>query len=51
MKIVESTLPLFVRHPWTLPAFAFLLLIGAWSALIVVAMKSAPQIVEVGTHH
>jgi len=37
----------FVRHPWIFVCFAFLLLITAWSTLIVVAMKNAPQQIEV----
>ena len=37
----------FVRHPWIFVCFAFLLLIVAWSALITVAVKHAPQQIEV----
>jgi hypothetical protein len=36
-----------IRHPWIFVCFAFLLLIGAWSALITVAVKHAPQQIEV----
>ena len=37
----------FVRHPWIFVFFAFLLLITAWTALITVAVKKAPQQIEV----
>lgn len=37
----------FIRHPWIFVVLAFLLLIGAWSALIAVAVKHAPQQIEV----
>ena len=37
---------IFVRHPWIFVCFAFALLCGAWSALIFVAVKQAPQTVE-----
>jgi hypothetical protein len=36
----------FVRHPWLFVFFAFALLCTAWSALIVVAVKQAPQVIE-----
>jgi hypothetical protein len=36
----------FVRHPWLFVVFAFLLLITAWSTLIMVAMKHSPQTIE-----
>jgi hypothetical protein len=35
------------RHPWLYIVLAFLLLIGAWSALISVAVKHSPQQIEV----
>jgi hypothetical protein len=35
------------RHPWLYIVFAFLLLIGAWSTLISIAVKHTPQQVEV----
>ena len=38
--------PFFVRHPWLFVVFAFGLLLGGWSTLIVVAVKSAPQRIE-----
>ena len=34
------------RHPWLYIVFAFLLLIGAWSTLISIAVKHTPQQVE-----
>jgi hypothetical protein len=34
------------RHPWVYIVFAFLLLIGAWSTLISIAVKHTPQQVE-----
>jgi hypothetical protein len=33
-------------HPWIYIVLAFLLLIGAWSALITIAIKHAPQKIE-----
>lgn len=47
MKSNESRSSFFVRHPWVFVLFAFLLLIGAWSALITIAVKNAPQPVKV----
>jgi hypothetical protein len=38
----------FVRHPWIFVVLAFALLIGAWTTLITVAAKHAPQAIEVG---
>lgn len=35
------------KHPWILVVLAFLLLIGAWSALITVAVKHGPEPIEV----
>ncbi len=37
----------WVRHPWLFVVLAFGLLITAWTALITVAVKHAPQQVEV----
>lgn len=34
-------------HPWIFVVLAFLLLIGAWSALITIAVKHAPEKIEV----
>ncbi|MBB5350299.1 hypothetical protein HNR46_000523 [Haloferula luteola] len=34
------------KHPWLLVVLAFLLLIGAWSALITLAVKHAPESLE-----
>jgi hypothetical protein len=47
MNPVESSPGFLVRHPWLFVVFAFLVLITAWSALITVAVKCAPQQVEV----
>jgi len=38
-----------VRHPWLFVFFAFALLCGAWTALIFVAVKQAPQAIETST--
>jgi len=35
------------RHPWLYIVFAFLLLIGAWSTLISIAVKHTPQQVKI----
>lgn len=35
------------KHPWIFIVLAFLLLIGAWSALITIAVKHAPEKIEV----
>jgi len=35
------------KHPWIYVLLAFLLLAGAWTTLITVAVKHAPQQVEV----
>ncbi len=35
------------RHPWLYVVLAFAVLLGAWSALIGVAMKHTPPQVEV----
>jgi hypothetical protein len=40
---LETRPGFFVRHPWLFVVFAFLLLLGAWSTLITVALKHAPQ--------
>ncbi len=34
------------KHPWIFVVLAFLLLIGAWSALITIAVKHAPEKIE-----
>ena len=47
MNPVEPSPGFFVRNPWIFVVLAFLLLIGAWTALITVAVKHAPQQVEV----
>jgi len=45
---VSSRPGFFLRHPWLFVVFAFALLIGAWTTLISVAAKHAPQVIEVG---
>jgi hypothetical protein len=35
------------RHPWIYVVLAFVLLIGAWSTLISIAMKHTPRQIEV----
>ena len=46
MNPPESRPAFSARHPWLFVVFAFLLLIGAWSTLIMVAMKNSPQVIE-----
>jgi hypothetical protein len=41
MNPAEPCPGFFVRHPWLFVAFSFLLMAGAWSTLIVVAMTTA----------
>ena len=47
MKPISSFLS---RHPWIYVVLAFALLIGAWSTLISLAAKYAPQTIEVKTN-
>ncbi|WP_193214598.1 hypothetical protein [Luteolibacter marinus] len=47
MSPVESRPAFLVRHPWLFVVLAFALLLAAWSTLITVAVKHAPQQVEV----
>jgi hypothetical protein len=48
MNPVENApVGVWVRHPWLFVVLAFGLLITAWTALITVAVKHAPQQVEV----
>ena len=42
----NPTDPMIVKRPWLLIVLAFLLLIGAWTALISIAVKHAPQQIE-----
>ena len=43
-----ETKPSFLtRHPWLYVCLAFGLLLGAWTTLITVAKKHAPQVIEV----
>lgn len=37
---------MILRRPWLLVVLAFLLLITAWSALITIAVKHAPEKIE-----
>lgn len=37
----------FAKHPWLYVVLAFALLISAWSALITIAAKHSPQVIEV----
>lgn len=46
MNPVEDRPAFFVRHPWLFVVFAFALLVTAWSALITIAIKHAPQVIE-----
>lgn len=46
-KTLESRPGFLIRHPWLFVLLAFALLLGAWSTLITVAVKNAPQQVEV----
>ena len=48
MSVPESRPGFLGRHPWLLVVFAFVLLLGAWSTLITIAVKSAPEKIEVG---
>lgn len=43
---MKRSAPLWVRQPWLFVAGAFLLLMAAWSTLIVVALKHAPTVLE-----
>lgn len=40
---------LLSRHPWLYIVLAFALLLGAWSALITIALKHQPQVIETTT--
>ena len=44
---IESRPGFLIRHPWLLVVLAFVLLLGAWSTLITIAVKNSPQQVEV----
>lgn len=35
------------RHPWIFIVIAFLILIGAWAGLVTLAVKHAPEQIEV----
>ncbi|MEO7100689.1 MAG: hypothetical protein ABI162_15110 [Luteolibacter sp.] len=45
---MKTSINAFVsRNPWLYVVFAFVVLLGAWSALISVAVKYSPQQIEV----
>ena len=44
---MKNTTTFLARHPWLYVLMAFLLLIGAWTTLITIAAKHAPQVIEV----
>jgi hypothetical protein len=46
-QTLESRPGFLIRHPWLLVVLAFVLLLGAWSTLITIAVKNSPQQVEV----
>ncbi len=46
-QTLESRPGFLIRHPWLLIVLAFVLLLGAWSTLITIAVKNSPQQVEV----
>lgn len=47
----DSARPGFlIRHPWLFVLFAFVLLLSAWSTLIFVAIRHAPQRIELTRH-
>lgn len=35
------------KHPWWIIVFAFVALMGAWTWLILVAVKNRPEMIEV----
>lgn len=44
---MKSLTEFLSRHPWIYVVLAFVLLIGAWSTLISIAMKHTPPQIEV----
>jgi hypothetical protein len=45
---MKNSINAFVsRNPWLYVVFAFAVMLGAWSALISVAVKYSPQQIEV----
>lgn len=46
---MNSVSSFLCRHPWLFVVFAFMLLSGAWSTLISLAVKFGPQQIEVST--
>ncbi|MFC7339193.1 hypothetical protein ACFQY0_18510 [Haloferula chungangensis] len=47
LSIPNNSEPMFVKRPWLIIVFAFLLLIAAWTALITIAVKHTPERIEV----
>lgn len=45
---MKSLTAFLSRHPWLYVVLAFVLLIGAWSTLISIAVKYSPPQIEVG---
>ena len=43
---MKTIVAFFSRHPWIFVVLAFAVLIGAWSTLIALATKHAPQQIE-----
>ena len=39
--------PFFAKRPWLIVVFALLLLISAWSSLIVIAVKNQPASIDI----
>ena len=48
MKTEKPNPSIIGRHPWLMVILAFIVLLGAWSALITIAVKHAPQSIEFG---
>jgi hypothetical protein len=46
MNSSESRPGFLIRHPWLFVFLAFAILIGAWSTLITIAAKHAPQVID-----
>lgn len=46
MNTVDKPEGFLARNPWIFVVLAFVLLIGAWSTLITIAVKHSPQQIE-----
>lgn len=44
---MKKPVEFLAKHPWLYVVLAFALLISAWSALISIAAKHSPQVIEV----